>query len=81
MAVLLFLLPILAYAIWWQLSGRPALTPSRGLLVGMAALIFGGAGLALWYGFSRAIEPGQRYAPAVLQQGSVTEGHGASPSR
>ncbi len=83
MAVLLFLLPIVAYLIWWELSGRPAITPSRGLLLGLAALVFGGIGLALWFGMSRAIEPGERYAPAVLQGGAVTEGHGAtrSPAR
>ncbi len=82
MAVFLFLLPILAYLLWWELSGRPAITPSRGLLVGLAALVFGGIGLALWFGLSRSIEPGGRYAPAVLQGGAVTEGRGvANPAR
>jgi hypothetical protein len=83
MAVLLFLLPILAYLLWWELSGRPAITPSRGLLVGLAALVFGGFGLAVWYGLSGAIEPGQRYAPAVLQGGEVMGGRGvaAPPAR
>lgn len=80
MAVLLFLVPIVAYLIWWQVSGRPAITPSRGLLLGLAALIFGGIALALWFGLSRAIEPGERYAPAVLRGGEVTEGLGVTPA-
>jgi len=66
MGLLLFLLPIVAYAIWWQASGRPVLTPSRGLLLGLAVLISGGMGFALWYGFDRSLDAGLRYVPAVL---------------
>jgi hypothetical protein len=75
---LLFATPFLLYALWWRLSGARG---SKGPpLIALGLGVFGvlvALALALQFGFSRAIEPGERYVPARLTpEGRVTRGEG-----
>jgi hypothetical protein len=75
---LLFATPFLLYALWWRLSGAqgskgpPLIALGLGVLGVVIALV-----VALQFGFSRAIEPGERYVPArITPEGRITRGEG-----
>lgn len=83
MAVLLgfflFALPLLAYLLWWQVSGRkPGHEPPRAALALAAIGIVCGVAGAAYYGLSRSFERGETYVPARIEGGVITPGEGVS---
>ena len=75
---LLFATPFLLYALWWRLSGAQGSKgpPLIALGLGVLGVLLALAG-ALHFGFSRAIDPGERYVPArITPEGQITRGEG-----
>lgn len=75
---LLFATPFLLYALWWRLSGAQGSKgpPLIALGLGVLGVLLALAG-ALQFGFSRAIDAGERYVPArITPEGQITRGEG-----
>lgn len=72
LGLLLFLLPFALYALWWRYAGQ-----DRAEGPPLIALALGGAGLAaavllaIYFGQSRSLEPGEAYVPARIEGGTI----------
>jgi hypothetical protein len=79
LSLILLVAPLAAYAVWWRMTGRqPEVRPSVRLLALIGAGIICALAGALVYGFSRGIEPGDRYQPAQIRGGEVVPGRGVA---
>lgn len=71
-AILFFLLPFAAFALWRKRNPEGEL--STQLLILIAVAVLAAVGSAAWYGLSRREEPGRYVAPHV-QDGRIIPGH------
>jgi hypothetical protein len=71
--LLLFLLPLGAYALWRRLN--PSAEPTSRVLALAAAGIALGLAAAVWYGFSRSMDRGVAYVPPRWEGDQVVPGH------
>ena len=68
------LAPLFAALLLWALVYRRM--PSRRAVVLITVMEIAVAGAVIWQGTSEGLAPHQRYVPAHVQGGTVTEGHG-----
>ncbi len=68
------LAPLFVAALLWAVVYRRL--PSRRAVLLITMLELAVAGAVVWQGTSEGLAPHQRYVPAHVQDGAVTEGHG-----
>ena len=71
---LVALAPLFAAILLWAVVYRRIPSRRAVLLITLAELVVAGA--VIWQGTSEGLAPHERYVPAQLQGGTVTDGHG-----
>jgi ACR3 family arsenite efflux pump ArsB len=66
--------PLLALALLWAILYRRVPSRRAVLLLVLAEAAIGG--VVVWQGVADGLAPHQRYVPAHMRDGAVTEGHG-----
>ena len=68
------LAPLFAAVLLWAVIYRRV--PSRRAVLLITVVEVAVAGAVIWQGTNEGLAPHQRYVPARLEHGAVTEGHG-----